>query len=300
MPEQDLFPLFDNSSKSEPVAVNRIKKNNKRIKMIIAIVLAVIVLACILSLYFIFGNSAKADTPFSLPTSFPEIIVSSTQESSSQLTSSSNISQSLPQSSDVSIDSSHIEIDTIPRDEWYMVLVNHNNPLPDGFDVPVDPIDNNGRFFDVRAIDALMNLLDASVQDGLQAMVISGSRSWEFQQGVFDNRVAALRATGLTAEEAEEQALNENLAPGESEHNSALAVDVVSVNNQRMDEDYLENPIYTWLLDNAADYGFIQRYPIDKANITGVEFEPWHFRYVGVEQARLIKESGMTLEEYLA
>ncbi|MEG0762782.1 MAG: M15 family metallopeptidase [Oscillospiraceae bacterium] len=187
----------------------------------------------------------------------------------------------------------------IPRNEWYMTLVNSDNPLPDGFDTKTALL-GAGYHFDERAVDALNNLFAAAQADGIKLNLVSGFRSFERQKALYDNALANLKRNGKTAEEAEAEASFTVQKPGETEHNLGLAADILALNFQQKIATFDETPEFKWLLENAAKYGFILRYPKDKTDITGTEYKPWHYRYVGEEQAKLITESGLCLEEYLA
>lgn len=88
--------------------------------------------------------------------------------------------------------------------------------------------------------------------------------------------------------------------PGTREHELGLALDIVSMENQNLDESQMETEFQKWMMEHCTEYGFILRYPVDKGEITGIGFEPWHYRYVGREDAEKIKESGLCLEEYVA
>ena len=88
--------------------------------------------------------------------------------------------------------------------------------------------------------------------------------------------------------------------PGASEHQTGLAVDIVDINYQLLDEGQEDTAVQIWLMAHCAEYGFILRYPTDKSELTGVSYEPWHYRYVGTEAARAIMGGGLCLEEYLA
>ena len=88
--------------------------------------------------------------------------------------------------------------------------------------------------------------------------------------------------------------------PGTSEHETGLAADIVTPSYQRLDAGYAGTKAARWLLENAASYGFVLRYPEDKTEITGIDYEPWHYRYVGVEAAKEIMAQGLCLEEYAA
>ena len=98
--------------------------------------------------------------------------------------------------------------------------------------------------------------------------------------------------------EAEEKVAYWVARPGTSEHQAGLAVDIVDTNYQSLDEQQEETPVQLWLMEHCAEYGFILRYPSGKSDLTGVGYEPWHYRYVGEEAAREIMDQGVCLEEY--
>ncbi|MBQ7958088.1 MAG: M15 family metallopeptidase, partial [Oscillospiraceae bacterium] len=146
---------------------------------------------------------------------------------------------------------------------------------------------------DYRAANYFLDMKEAAAAEGIELTVISAKRSREYQKQLFDKEVEDFKAQGLTDEEAFEAAREWVALPGESEHNSGLAVDLNS-----LDESFEESDAFKWLSDHAHEYGFILRYPKDKVGITGVQYEPWHYRFIGVYHATQIKEKGITLEEY--
>ena len=164
----------------------------------------------------------------------------------------------------------------IPKDEWFMVLVNKEKPLTEDFSVETAAIDNEGHAVDARILDDLSAMLSAGENEGLDFVLYTAFRSVSKQNELF--------TAGKTA-----------IPGGASEHNCGLAVDIGCAKG-----DFEGSPEESWLLEHAHEYGFILRYPADKVDITGFDHEPWHFRYVGKEQAALIKESGLCLEEYLS
>ncbi len=169
-----------------------------------------------------------------------------------------------------------IEEDLIPRDEWFMLLVNLENPLPEDFSVETVVIDSQNHAVDARIAADLSAMIAAGEAEGLDFIFYTAFRTIKKQNEFF--------AEGKT-----------EVPGGASEHNCGLAVDIGCANG-----DFVGSPEEAWLLEHAHEYGFILRYPADKNEITGFAHEPWHFRYVGKEQAALIKESGLCLEEYLA
>ena len=105
---------------------------------------------------------------------------------------------------------------------------------------------------------------------------------------------------GYSREAAEAEAGKVVAVPGTSEHQLGLALDIVDLNNQNLDTSQEDTPVQKWLIEHSWEYGFILRYPNDKSEITGIIYEPWHYRYVGRDAAREIHERGVCLEEYLS
>ena len=174
------------------------------------------------------------------------------------------------------------QLEAIPRDEWYMRLVNRDNVMSKEEVDAVETTNVDGVPVDSRVADAFQQLLDAGDAAGVNLTLVAGYRSYDRQQASYDGGVS-------------------NAAPGATEHNLGLSADIMSDSEQSYDTAAFEaTPEYQWLQENAANYGFILRYPSGKESVTGFDYEPWHYRYVGVDQAQKIKASGLTLEEYLA
>lgn len=184
------------------------------------------------------------------------------------------------------------------NEDWMLTLVNYNNPLPDTYK-PVLKSLSNGLQFDARAIDQLNLMLSDARAQGLSPVVCSAYRSVEYQQKLFNNQVKKQMAKGLDRQQAELEAQKVVAYPGTSEHNLGLAADIVSLSYQHLDQAQANTAEVKWLTRHCSEYGFILRYPEGKTNITGVIYEPWHFRYVGIDAAKEIMESGQCLEEYL-
>lgn len=183
--------------------------------------------------------------------------------------------------------------------QWYLRLVNPDNPLPENYSVEVSEIKPKysnyvGLKFDSRAVDALNSMCEAAEKDGVSLLVISGYRSIQKQTELFNNKVNNLVRDGYNEADAIAAAATVVARPGTSEHNLGLAVDF------NTDQEWFENTKeFKWLSENAANYGFILRYPKDKYSITKITYEPWHYRYVGVEHAKEMKRLDMCLEEYI-
>ncbi len=185
-------------------------------------------------------------------------------------------------------------------DSWQLTLVNGWHPLEEGFMPDLTQIDtayaNEGYKFDSRAVDDLNAMCRAAAKDGVKLWVISPWRRNSTQTANFNAQVQRVlnNNPSLSKAEAEDEAATVVARPWTSEHQLGLAIDFNSV-----EETFEDTAQFRWLSENAQDYGFIMRYPKSKEAITGVIYEPWHYRYVGVENAKAIKESGLCLEEFL-
>lgn len=187
--------------------------------------------------------------------------------------------------------------------EWAMFLVNKKNPLPSDYDSRIETtmIFESWReyYLDSRAAVYFEKMLNAAKEDGVDLLVVSAYRTIEYQQQNFDRSVQERVDKGMSYDDAYADTLAEVALPGESEHNAGLALDIMSEEYTSMDDDGFENTeAFRWLDKHAAEYGFILRYPKGKQEITGIIYEPWHYRFVGVYYANEIKESGLCLEEY--
>ena len=181
---------------------------------------------------------------------------------------------------------------------WYLTLVNADHPLPGDWSVETTQLPN-GLEFDSRAYGALSDMLSVGEGEGLSFVVCSAYRTLEYQQGLFDAQVERYQSRGYSLQEATELTSHEIMLPGTSEHNLGLAADIVALSYQLLDEAQADTAEQKWLLEHCWEYGFILRYPEDKQEVTGVIYEPWHYRYVGVQAALAMQESGQCLEEYL-
>ena len=185
---------------------------------------------------------------------------------------------------------------------WLLTLVNNNVKLPDGWEDTLEvkvADESTGKELATVAADAFINMKNAAATEGIDLMLCSGYRTVEYQQSLFDAEKQKWLDKGSSEEEAYNQAKTVVAVPGYSEHNSGLAADIVTPKHQNLDEAFGKTDAAKWLFEHAPEYGFILRYPENKQAITGIIYEPWHYRYVGVENAKAITESGLCLEEYL-
>ncbi len=178
--------------------------------------------------------------------------------------------------------------------EWNLKLVNYENSLPSDFVPQLSSIDST-RKFDTRAIRELKEMISDMKKDGISDIWVQSSyRSIEQQQKVYNEKINQYIRNGKTNKEAEELTLKVINKPGTSEHNLGLAVDFNYVNLE-----FENTKAFKWLKENAESYGFILRYKKEKEKITKVNYEPWHWRYVGEKHAKKMNELDLCLEEYI-
>ena len=192
--------------------------------------------------------------------------------------------------------------DESEKDQWYLKLVNAKNPMTqeDVPEVATETIDSNGYQVDARIMDDLEDMFAAARAAGRNPVICSAFRAWDTQEYLYQNKIQRVMAEeGLPEDQAAVEARTVVAVPGTSEHQIGLALDIVSSEYMNLDEKQMETEDQQCLMENSWKYGFILRYPLDKSDITGIIFEPWHYRYVGKEAAKEIYEQDITLEEYL-
>lgn len=187
-------------------------------------------------------------------------------------------------------------------EDWNLILVNPWEALPKNYEPQLVTVDNQQQI-DQRIVEAWSAWKEAAEEAGHQLFFASGYRTIERQRNNFNNRVQGYLNEGLSEEEATEKAKEYLTEPGHSEHHTGLALDIVD--GEWINAGYGLVPEYDtqasqqWLVDTMDDYGFILRYPEGKEEITGIQYESWHFRYVGEENAQYIVENDLVLEEYI-
>ena len=158
---------------------------------------------------------------------------------------------------------------------------------------------SDGRRVDSRCYEAFEEMMAACRDAGYAPFLCSAYRTQETQQSLYDNKVQRLMNSGMGEEEAKVEAAKAVAIPGTSEHQLGLAVDIVDANMQDLTDEQENTETQKWLMANSWRYGFIHRYPNDKTDITGIIYEPWHYRYVGKAAAQDIFNRDITLEEYV-
>lgn len=292
----DYISLYPNSNKKPQPAKNQNrsvphadpcnrKKNYDRYRsryLGFRLLLIILLIEVSLCSGFILG---RASTKPYIPPSFL-----SAQESSTFPSAENNISSpSLPQA-----------VISSSTNDWNLILINHDNPLPENFKIPELTQLRNGHAIDKRAYPALQEMMDAARAENLDPLICSSFRTWDKQEELYQNKVNSLLDQGYSQKEAEANAAIWVAIPGTSEHQAGLAVDIVDTSYQQLDEAQEHTAVQKWLMAHCAEYGFILRYPTNKSELTGIGYEPWHYRYVGKEAAKAIMEQGLCLEEYLA
>lgn len=185
----------------------------------------------------------------------------------------------------------------------FLVVVNDAHRLAAGYEPPLAAVSGSEKKLHRTAAAALEQMMTAAAAEGCPLHLVSGYRSVKYQQGLFERKVKSYTSAGFSAAEAEAAAAKWVARPGASEHSLGLAADIVSgdwyLTHDDLTQDFEDTAAFAWLRAHAAQYGFILRYPAGKEAVTGVHYEPWHWRYVG-EAAAAIAASGLCLEEWTA
>ncbi|MBQ6019090.1 MAG: M15 family metallopeptidase [Clostridia bacterium] len=184
----------------------------------------------------------------------------------------------------------------IREDLWFLALVNNQYAMPADYPVNTAPaVPGSDVHLETRVAEKYTEMYNAAALDGIYLTPCSGYRSYERQKNNYERKTQYFISQGYNETEAKAKAAMIIMPPGCSEHNLGLAMDIIATN-----DNFYTTPEYAWLCAHAEEYGFILRYPKDKQFITKVEYEPWHWRYVGADFAKAINASNMCLEEYLA
>lgn len=182
-------------------------------------------------------------------------------------------------------------------DDWRLILVNKQHPIPEGYDFPLGDI-NRRMHCDERIIGNLLEMMQGALDDGISLEIRSPYRNLNRQEYLFEAHIQDYMEKGLSYMDAYSVTSKAVTLPGSSEHQIGLAIDITSSGYSALDEGFANTKAGQWLAENSYRYGFILRYPKGKEHITGIGFEPWHFRYVGTDAATVMKEEDLTLEEF--
>lgn len=183
-----------------------------------------------------------------------------------------------------------------------MVLVNHTSKMPDDYTFDTKECGSAtavNKTLQTAACDAFLEMQKAAAADGVTVWMQSGYRSVKYQTSLYERKTKYYLDKGYDNAAAKEKAAAVVNPPGYSEHNCGLAADLNSPEHTGLDEGFEKTAAFRWLCEHAGDYGFILRYPKDAEDKTEIIYEPWHWRYVGVENAAKINASGLCFEEYI-
>ena len=184
-----------------------------------------------------------------------------------------------------------------------MVLVNHTSKMPDDYTFDTKECGSAtaiNKTLQTEAADAFLAMQAAAAKDGVTVWMQSGYRSVDYQKNLYDKKTQYFLEKGLSRDEALKQAATIVNPPGYSEHNCGLAADLNSPEHTGLDEGFENTEAFRWLCEHAVEYGFILRYPKGAEDKTEITYEPWHWRYVGRENAAKISASGLCFEDYIA
>ena len=288
------------------------RRRKKQIKAVIVLclILAAVVALAVMAVKGITGfikdkDSSSGGTDVSVGE-----IADSTDDSGDVSSDSTEESSSEESSSDAETSSEEQNVTDMqkPEQTWSTMLVNVWNYMPEGYVPEVRRVYNcgadTGKDFDVRAADALELMLSDARAAGYNMYLVSAYRTYDYQVGLFNRKLNEYKNAGYDDETAYSEASQWVAIPGTSEHCIGLAADIVSSTwyntNSDLTHSFEDTEHFEWLYEHCADYGFILRYPKGKESVTAITYEPWHYRYVGVEAAKYIMANNLTLEEFCA
>lgn len=291
------------------------KRKNKSPIFIVGYVVVAVFCVVLMIVLGAFGKDDKnissllTESEVSSRMTFSEVETSSAIETSSEVSTSSTVSTSskiptsskTPTSSAAVIDTTETASAYLPNGDWRLIVANKQYPLPKSYVINTSYI---GAYrLDERIVDAYKSMINAAKNDGITLVLISGFRTYDGQTTLFNNKVNQYINRGYSRDKAKELAAQYVAPPGTSEHLTGLAVDLISNNwytyNSDLNSNFENTKEFEWLINHCAEYGFILRYPKDKVDVTGYSYEPWHYRYVGVDAAKEIMSRKICLEEYV-
>lgn len=297
--------------------IEREKRRKKRFKITASIILLLIVIAVIVCA-ILFQNSQKPDsnnkattdntttstveisTVANQDTTVEETMVTTTESTTETTTEKTTATEpqtqavnAEPQESKPYSDGISASFNKAETSKWYMKLANPwTTPLPEDYAPSLSTV--QGYKVHSKIVKPLNAMISAAANDGINLYIVSAYRTYQRQETNFNNRVQKYIDQGMSKAEAEKKTATIIAVPGTSEHHLGLALDFNS-----LDQSFANTKEGQWLAKNAYKYGFILRYEKDTTDITGIIYEPWHYRYVTVEHAKKIQEMGITFEEYI-
>ena len=297
------------------MATNKKRKKKKSRQDVVILLLSVAIVAVVLFTAITAAVSRKRDENSSAPVQTTASLAETTEEKAKQnevtesktaLAAENNIpTESKTSAASKSTDSTtaakpkksesgRIIVDT-DAVEWNLIVVSLTREIPEGYKPEVVEVVNSGHDLDKRVAPYYEKMYYAAKKEGIILTPFSGNRSYERQRINYNNLTETyMTRYGIDRKAAQKKAATVILPPGTSEHNIGLAMDICNTY-----DSFANSKEYAWLTKNAYKYGFILRYPKGKEDVTGIVYEPWHWRFVGIEYAKKIRDSGLCLEEYL-
>lgn len=285
--------------------VNSFFSNKVAVVVAGAAILAVLFFATFYLTTFIFKNCFKEETTDDVKvivvdgTSDKEDVLLEKIQDIETTTSTENTTEQKTTSAPVAAGETSGNV-AYPADDasWKLICLNRNRYVGSSVEdsINLSYVAGSGELMDSRAAAAYEEMYDAAAEDGIYLTPCSGYRSYSTQKRLYNEFFYEYINQGYSEAEAHDLTSKRRNPPGSSEHNIGICMDIICASSSA---NFQNTQAYAWLQANAHNYGFILRYPEDKVDITGVKFEPWHWRYVGVENAASIKNSGLCLEEYL-
>ena len=270
----------------------------KNKKFIIIFCLSLLILTALLTCYFYFfyNNVPKVSTAAG-----SKVSISLHEDEEKDLNGSSEDTPAF-NSKNATIDDSEKSVEPCKVTDFSgwnkscdlnLLVINKDNAISDSYKFSL--VDFNGKSINSEIMSPLESMIDDAKKDNINIYVSSGYRSVERQTVLYNRKVSYFLKKGFSKAQAEIEAAKIVAKPKTSEHHTGLAIDFNSIK-----DSFCKTKEYDWLLKNSYKYGFILRYPKNKSDVTNITFEPWHFRYVGLEHAKYIMEKGICLEEYIA
>ena len=274
------------------------RRRNRAIRRITGLVLVVCVVVGIVSFLLTRHNSV----PSASAASSTDVPVSSTTPAAN--TAASSVAASEPENTAPTnaLGLTAAEAQAILNDPL-MILVNHTNKMPDNYTFDTKECGSStavNKTLQTVACDAFLEMQKAAAADGVTVWMQSGYRSVKYQTNLYEKKTQYYRDQGYDEATAKEKAAAIVNPPGYSEHNCGLAADLNSPEHTGLDEGFENTTAFRWLCEHAGEYGFILRYPKGAEDKTEITYEPWHWRYVGTENAARINASGLCFEDYIA
>lgn len=272
----------------------RKKYKIKVVPVVIATIILIVILAVLISVAISLFNKTKDDDTNITSGGITE--VQDDKDDKDEIEETKNDKDKEDNSDDDFLPKGHL-------DDWNLLLLNseEGNNIPK--DIPFEKVKFDTQYLFEKLNDPYTDMYEAAKKDGITLYLRLGYRSIADQQVHYQASIQRSIEQGMTRDEAIVQTELTTAAPGRSEHHTGLALDLITpeyhMHIYNLDESFAETAAYYWLIENSVNYGFVLRYPADKTEITKRSYEPWHFRYVGVEHALFMKEHNLCLEEYI-